>query len=232
MKKAFTLAEVLITLGIIGIVAAMTLPTVKQKIDKQITVSKLKKSFATMYEIIRLSEKDNGEVWEWPFEKEVYDQAFNESDFFKKYFESYIKKVGTFGNKSVAKDNHEIYSIDGLRIGSVQSWAVLPDGSSFGVFYNPGIAGGVPDGGAYMWVFLDINAKDGPNRLGKDIFITELVRNKRLIMWGSSSSSKRDNLINNSNYPCKKGTNVPYAGGSCGALIQADGWQIKDDYPW
>ena len=31
MKKAFTLAEVLITLGIIGIVAAMTLPAVIQK---------------------------------------------------------------------------------------------------------------------------------------------------------------------------------------------------------
>lgn len=232
MKKAFTLAEVLITLGIIGIVAAMTLPTITQKIDKQVTMSKLKKSFATMYEIIRLSEKDNGEVWEWSFENEVYDQAFNESDFFKKYFEPYIKKVGNFGSKSVAKDNHAIYSIDGLQIGVVNSWVVLPDGSSFGIFYNPGVDSGVPGGGTYMWLFLDINAKDGPNRLGKDIFITELVRNKRLIMWGSSSSSKRDNLINNSNYPCKKGTNILYAGGFCGALIQADGWQIKDDYPW
>ena len=28
MKKAFTMAEVLITIGIIGLVAAMTLPTV------------------------------------------------------------------------------------------------------------------------------------------------------------------------------------------------------------
>ena len=31
MKKAFTLAEVLITLGIIGVVAAMTMPTLIQK---------------------------------------------------------------------------------------------------------------------------------------------------------------------------------------------------------
>ena len=31
LKKAFTLAEVLITLGIIGVVAAMTLPTVVNK---------------------------------------------------------------------------------------------------------------------------------------------------------------------------------------------------------
>ena len=40
---AFTLAEVLITLGIIGIVAAMTIPTLMQKTNERETVSKLKK---------------------------------------------------------------------------------------------------------------------------------------------------------------------------------------------
>ena len=34
-KSAFTLAEVLITLGIIGVVAAMTLPTLNQKLEDQ-----------------------------------------------------------------------------------------------------------------------------------------------------------------------------------------------------
>ena len=45
MKKAFTLAEVLITLGIIGIVAAMTLPTLIGKYQKKQTVTQLKKSY-------------------------------------------------------------------------------------------------------------------------------------------------------------------------------------------
>lgn len=45
MKKyAFTLAEVLITLGIIGVVAAMTLPTVVNKYREKETVTKLKKN--------------------------------------------------------------------------------------------------------------------------------------------------------------------------------------------
>lgn len=43
-KVAFTLAEVLITLGIIGVVAAMTLPTLIANYQKRQTVVQLKKS--------------------------------------------------------------------------------------------------------------------------------------------------------------------------------------------
>lgn len=50
-------------------------------------------------------------------------------------------------------------------------------------------------------------------------------------MWGDGVT--RDRLINDTNgYSCKTGTQGGYAGGYCGALIQADGWEIKDDYPW
>ena len=42
-KKAFTLVEVLITLGIIGVVAAMTLPALIQKQHRKETSVKLKK---------------------------------------------------------------------------------------------------------------------------------------------------------------------------------------------
>ena len=48
MFQGFTLAEVLITLGIIGVVAAMTMPSLIQ--DKQNTerVSQLKKVYSTL----------------------------------------------------------------------------------------------------------------------------------------------------------------------------------------
>ena len=48
MKKAFTLAEVLITLGIIGVVASMTLPAIIQKNNEKTTVSKLKKVYSVL----------------------------------------------------------------------------------------------------------------------------------------------------------------------------------------
>ena len=44
MKRAFTLAEVLITLAIIGVVAAMTMPTLIKNHQKQVYATRLKKA--------------------------------------------------------------------------------------------------------------------------------------------------------------------------------------------
>ena len=204
----------------------MTLPVITQKVDKQITVSKLKKSFSTLQQIVRLSEKDNGEVSEWTFPAET-DYAANESDFFKKYFEPYFKIVGRAGSYATSdRTAYQVYNIDGDKAINVLYWHLLPDGTAIGMFIN------LLEGG-YIWIFIDINASKGPNRLGKDIFMTELLRNKRLVMWGSGIRNTRDGLINDTvNYSCKKGTHQQYSGGICGALIQMDGWELKDDYPW
>lgn len=56
---AFTLAEVLITLGIIGVVAALTIPTLMQKADEQATVSALKKTYSTLTQAYNLAVNDN-----------------------------------------------------------------------------------------------------------------------------------------------------------------------------
>ena len=45
MKKGFTLAEVLITLGVIGVVAALTVPNVLQSHQKKVWVTQLQKAY-------------------------------------------------------------------------------------------------------------------------------------------------------------------------------------------
>ena len=64
-RAAFTLAEVLITLGIIGVVAAMTMPSVIGHYKKQETISKLKKAYTSINQALRMSEIDNGEYEYW-----------------------------------------------------------------------------------------------------------------------------------------------------------------------
>ncbi|MDE6139089.1 MAG: type II secretion system GspH family protein, partial [Candidatus Gastranaerophilales bacterium] len=56
--SGFTLAEVLITLGIIGIVAAMTIPTLMTKIQKQKLEAQLKETYSVIQQVMKSAEGD------------------------------------------------------------------------------------------------------------------------------------------------------------------------------
>jgi len=56
MKNGFTLAEVLITLGIIGVVAAMTIPTLMTNINGAKYRNHFKKSLSTLNQAVKLNE--------------------------------------------------------------------------------------------------------------------------------------------------------------------------------
>ena len=62
-KKGFTLAEVLITLGIIGVVAAMTIPNLMTNIQGARTRTQFKKAISTLNQAIRL----NIANYDWDF---------------------------------------------------------------------------------------------------------------------------------------------------------------------
>lgn len=55
-KKAFTLAEVLITLGIIGVVAAITIPTLIANTNNQKYRSQFKKTVSTLSQAAKMSQ--------------------------------------------------------------------------------------------------------------------------------------------------------------------------------
>lgn len=59
-KQAFTLAEVLITLGIIGVVAAMTIPTLIKNYQKDQTITQLKKTYSMLSTAIQKYAADSG----------------------------------------------------------------------------------------------------------------------------------------------------------------------------
>ena len=65
MKKAFTLAEVLITLGIIGVVVALTLPVIVQNHIKETTVKKIQQNFSLFEQINKIGLIDNETFYDW-----------------------------------------------------------------------------------------------------------------------------------------------------------------------
>lgn len=61
MKKAFTLAEVLITLGIIGVVAALTMPSLMANYKKSVAKNQFKKTYSTLTNAFNQTVQDLGE---------------------------------------------------------------------------------------------------------------------------------------------------------------------------
>ena len=59
-KIAFTLAEVLITLGIIGVVAALTLPSIIHNVQKVILKDQFKRAYSNFYNAIKYNQVQNG----------------------------------------------------------------------------------------------------------------------------------------------------------------------------
>ena len=80
-KVAFTLAEVLITLGIIGVVAAMTLPALIGNYQKQVTVNKLKRSYTTISQMFTRARSDYGDPNEWSFSYGAMNNSDGTSNF-------------------------------------------------------------------------------------------------------------------------------------------------------
>ena len=83
-KKAFTLAEVLITLGIIGVVAAMTIPTLMTNIHHRDISVKLQKFSSVMRQMLLTAEDEQGPVNEWNI-------SLSHDEFFETYFLPYVK---------------------------------------------------------------------------------------------------------------------------------------------
>ena len=82
-KKGFTLAEILITIGIIGVIAVITLTGIYQKYQASVVETRLQKFYADMNNVIRLSEFENGDKTSW--------ETSNVDTMWDTYFAPYIK---------------------------------------------------------------------------------------------------------------------------------------------
>ena len=81
LKRAFTLAEVLITLGVIGVVAALTMPTLIANYQKKAQYTQFMKAYNTLQTAIDLSTADNGDISSWSYGSNDNERAAA----FKKY---------------------------------------------------------------------------------------------------------------------------------------------------
>ena len=216
------MAEVLITLGIIGVVAAFTLPSLITKYQKEVTVERLKKVYSTMNNAANLSVVDNGsmDTWEYPTSS-YYDNGI--ITFFRKYYMPYLNGATECIDSNCFMKKKYTVSPDGLFYAGYI--VTLADGTF--LYFLGNINAG------YFWMFADINGEKRPNIVGKDIFVFDIYKYNgggyKVKFWNILLNT--DDLKRAEAYGCN--ANSPrYKGFNCGALIQKSGWKIPDDYPW
>jgi prepilin-type N-terminal cleavage/methylation domain-containing protein len=221
MKKAFTLAEVLITLGIIGVVAALTMPSLIANYKKRETVKRLKKAYSVLNQAMKLSEVENGDYEYWEDSRQLGAQ-----NYLNKYWAPYIKGIKTcttYKQCGYKSSQPFIFSNGGhsnldVILTSHRLPIITGDGMMYIIGANTGSA--LP----FNVMAVDINFYKPPNQYGKDLFIFMRVTGKGILPYGYDFT---DADINNF---CKKTTGTAYS--TCAAKIMRDGWEIKDDYPW
>ncbi len=239
-KVAFTLAEVLITLGIIGVVAAMTLPSLINNYQKKETISKLKKVYAMLCNTTSMAVAEYGDTYGWEVGNNL--NWATSKDFAEKYMIPYLKVAKVCENNSTSDCNYPIKRLNGQSFNNYESFVpsyrfYLVDGTFVCVVANrtyPNLHDKL------VQIIFDINGPKNPNKVGKDIFFLEyFVKPHELntaakeytgkILPANLDYKSRSTILGTGNNDfCNKSKD----GKGCLAVIFIDGWEIKDDYPW
>ena len=174
-KIAFTLAEILITLSIIGVVAAITIPVLMQKQQEKATVVALKKAHSALSEAYTLAVKDNGAPSTWTLGDDWTNQGAQMiSDILSPYL-NITKDCKTTEVGCAPQDYYKRLNGDTwINLYAVPNTArlELADGSllSFVPYkYNSGIAS------YFGFIYVDVNGAKKPNQEGVDWFLFVLT---------------------------------------------------------
>jgi prepilin-type N-terminal cleavage/methylation domain-containing protein len=184
-KAAFTLAEVLITLAIVGVVAAITIPTLVQKNKERVTVTKVKATYSKLSQALRFAIAENGEVNGWDFALE--GNIVSANSFFE-YLRPYLKIAQDCGsNRTNICSISTLYQLNDISLhsypGSGYYEFILNDGVKvwFRVNVSTNSQAACTDGDdstknvcALFWI--DTDGANTKNVLGKDVFVFYIMK--------------------------------------------------------
>ena len=214
-RVAFTLTEILITLGIIGVVAALTLPTLIEKHQKKVTAKKLAATYSIVANAFERAKSDYGDMSSWEVKKDGSNDEISEAyidKYFLPYFDNY-KKIGwgafyryynnpTYGGQG----GYFVEFKNGVTLTFAFSGNIDKDGNFF--FNTP-------------YFHVDINGRSKPNLVGKDIF--KFMISDEKVVSGNYIDLPNSIVVE----ACRN-----READACTELIFRNGWEFPDDYPW
>lgn len=184
-KKGFTLSEVLLVLSVIGVISALTIPTLIQKVSDDQYKTAWKKNFSVLNQAAMQIIANNGSLVSGT---SAGLSAIN-SNTMKNELSKYISTLKTCNNGQSFGDCW--HSSWGRLDGTTDT-----DGNFSGMIFSDGtllitwihdsctwaIKAGVSN--SCGWMKIDVNGFKSPNTIGKDIFLIG-VFDDRILPFGS-----------------------------------------------
>lgn len=190
---AFTLAEVLLTLTIIGVIAAMTIPTLKESSDRAANLSLLQKAYSTSANAFSQLQAENGSPLFWKMQDGgrvfVDGSSANISKFLKQKMnvaaetnvipsDYKIKSLKGTGADSFTIDDTKVKikdNADAFQTADGMLW--FPSNTYAGCKYSKDVANSAKKTTVYLCglLMVDTNGPKKPNRMGLDVFVFDIT---------------------------------------------------------
>ncbi len=187
-KLGFTLAEVLVTLMIIGVVASMTIPGLKKTAEEQSYVTGAQKAYSTLTSATKMVKLKNGHIVTWPLKKKesilnLYKSQMNVTEMpniaSTKYAMSYLNN-NSYAPADIFNNTSTFYTADGMLWYIVSSDEKCSTGKDSSLFSD-----------ACLSILVDINGPKKPNVIGVDIFAFYITK-EAVIPFGTSPKGEQD----------------------------------------
>lgn len=188
-SKAFTLSEVLLVLSVIGVIAALTIPTLIQKVSDDQNKVTWRKTYSELSQAAQLIMNDNGgSMYQW-----CYDDYRCIKDKFAEKLQN-VKQCGQslgigncFPASPIKTLNDSTQTITSYASGLILTNGVhLAFNHNATMIYNCWGTGDI--NGSCGEIYADVNGFNGPNTIGKDIF-------RMIIYLNKTSPDSSDNCL-------------------------------------
>ncbi len=197
MKKGFTLSEVLITLGVIGIVSVLTVPAVMKNYRNRLYVAQLKKIQAQISDAATSMMNDSGvsSLAETKISTAcaagtpVTECKTGIQFFLNTYFKTIKKNCGTNRTNPCVAAAGQYRHLDGS--GSLS----LPNDYCIQTINGQTICGFYNNNNHCLSVMVDVNGQGQPNTIGRDVFAMDVHRDTKVSDYNSGCSPDSEGFV-------------------------------------